>query len=165
MNPSKTLNNKYVPEADGPRKNKNSPHYKSKYELHMFEQRGSASHCPIIKRRTHKSFCYSTWKGKKILIRTSFFRLSPIWLVQIHKESCLITQLCIPVLNKGTKQILKLWLNQMVKHREYFVTWLSTVVWVSSLVTMQQYIAHCTASTGNNIILSTTTLIRKKEKC
>jgi hypothetical protein len=56
MNPSKTLNNKYIPEAVGPRKNKNSPYYKLKYELHIFEQNGSASHWPIIIRRTHKSF-------------------------------------------------------------------------------------------------------------
>ena len=119
MIPSKTLNNKYVPEAEGPRKNKNSPHYKLKYELHIFEQRGSASHWPIIKRRTHISLLLLNMEGKKILIRTSFFRLSPIWLVQIYKESCLITPLCMPVLNTGTKQILKSWLNQMVNHREY----------------------------------------------
>jgi len=55
MNPSKTLNNKYVPEADGPRKNKNSPHYKLKYEMYIFKQRGSVSHWPIIKKRTQKS--------------------------------------------------------------------------------------------------------------
>jgi hypothetical protein len=108
MNASKTLNNKYVPEADGPRKNKNSPHYKLKYKLHVFEQRGSASHWPMIK-RTHKSpLLLNMERKKKILIRTSFFRLSPTWLAQIYKESSLITQLCIPVLNTETKQILKL---------------------------------------------------------
>jgi hypothetical protein len=65
MNPSKTLNNKYVPEADGPRKNKNSPHYKLKYELHISEQRGSASYWHIIKRRTHKSLLLINKEGEK----------------------------------------------------------------------------------------------------
>jgi hypothetical protein len=64
MNPSKTPNNKYVPEADGPRKNKKSPHYKLKYELHIFEQNGSASHWPIIM-RTHKSLLLLNMEGEK----------------------------------------------------------------------------------------------------
>lgn len=108
INPSKTLNNKYVPETDGPRKYKNSPHYKLKYKLHIFEQRESASHWPIIKMRTHKSLLLLNKEGVKNPDQTSFFRLSPIWLAQIYKESSLITQLCIPVLNTGSKQILKL---------------------------------------------------------
>jgi hypothetical protein len=49
--------------------------------------------------------------------------------------------------------------------RVIFVTRLSTAGWMASLVTMQQSIDHCMANTGNKIILSTTTLIRKKEMC
>ena len=93
MNPSKTLNNKYVPEDDGPRKNKNSPHYKLKYELHIFEQRICIILAHYQKKVSQIPFA-TQHGGKKILIRTRFFRLSRIWLAQIYKESCLMTQLC-----------------------------------------------------------------------
>jgi len=41
------------------------PHYKLKYEMHIFEQRGSVSHWPIIKKRTQKSLLLLNTKGEK----------------------------------------------------------------------------------------------------
>jgi hypothetical protein len=109
MNHSKTLNNKYVPEADSLTNTKNSPHYKLKFEMHIFEQRI----CIILAldQKGDPQIPVATQHGrkkKKSRSELAFVRLSPIRLGQIKKKSCLITQLCIPVLNTGTKQILKL---------------------------------------------------------